>query len=150
VRRRKVAGGKLTTSKTADCTSAAPESVPTGSLPLPCHEVVLSISPSGAKLRGEQASTAQFVVTLANILGRPVIDQTTSHGWFDLDLEISLDGLDGILDVLGIRSPTAQAPDNTIPSIFTALPQELGLRLIRGKGSVEVLVIEHVERPSEN
>ncbi len=145
-----VADGKLTTSKTADCTNSTPEPVPTGSLPRPCHDVLLSISPSGARLRGEQASTGQLVVTLANILGSPVIDKTTFRGWFDLALEVSMDGLEGILDLLGIRNPTAQTPDNTIPSIFTALPQQLGLRLIRGKGPVEVLVIEHVERPSVN
>jgi len=34
--------------------------------------------------------------------------------------------------------------------IFPALPQQLGLKLNRGKGPVEVLVIKHVERPSEN
>ena len=143
-------GGKLTTSKTVDCADAAPAVSPTGSSALPCHEVVLSISPSGVRLRGEQASTGQLVVTLANILGRPVIDRTAFAGKFDLDVEVSLDGLEGIMDMLGIRSPTTQAPDNMIPSILTALPQQLGLKLTAGKGPVEVLVMEHVQRPSEN
>jgi uncharacterized protein (TIGR03435 family) len=135
--------GKLTTSKTVDCADAAPSA-------LPCHEVVLSISPTGARLRGEQASTAQLAVTLANILGRPVIDRTAFGGKFDVDMEVSLDGLDGIMDVLGIRSPTAPASDNMVPSVLTALPEQLGLKLTAGKGPVEVLVIEHVQRPSEN
>jgi uncharacterized protein (TIGR03435 family) len=145
-----VASGKLTTSKTADCENAAPQASPAGTPAIPCHEVVLSISPTAARLRGEQANTGQLVVTLANILGRPVIDQTTSAGKFDLDVEVSLDGLEGILDALGIRSPNAQSPDNMMPSIFTALPQQLGLKLTAGRGPVEVLVIDHVERPSEN
>jgi uncharacterized protein (TIGR03435 family) len=144
------AEGKLKTSKTADCSLDAPEPVAEGSLPLPCHDVILSISPSGAKLRGEQANTGQLVATLAKILGIPVIDQTASHRWFDVDLEVSMDGLDGILDVLGVRNLTAQTPDNAKPSIYTALPQQLGLKLNRGKGPVEVLMIRHVERPSEN
>jgi uncharacterized protein (TIGR03435 family) len=112
--------------------------------------VVLSISPTAVRLRGKQASTGQLVVTLANILGRPVIDKTTFAGQFDLDVEVSMDGLDGIMDMLGIRSPTAPAPDNMSPSLLTALPQQLGLRLTAGKGPVDVLVIERVQRPSEN
>jgi uncharacterized protein (TIGR03435 family) len=79
-----------------------------------------------------------------------VIDKAMFAGQFDLDVEVSTDGLDGIMDMLGIRGPTAAAPDNMSPSLLTALPQELGLKLTAGKGFVEVLVIEHVQRPSEN
>jgi uncharacterized protein (TIGR03435 family) len=143
-------GAKLTPSKKADCADAAADPSPTGPSPLPCHEVVLSISPTGARLRGEPANTAQFVFTLANILGQPVIDRTSFTGKFDLDLEVSLDGLDGLTDALGIRGATTQSPDSMVPSILTALPQQLGLKLTAGKGPVEVLVIEHVERPSGN
>jgi len=142
--------GKLMTSKTVDCADAGPTVSPAGSSTLPCHEVVLSISPTGARLRGEQASTGQLAITLANILGRPVIDRTAFGEQFDLDVEVSLDGLDGIMDVLGIRSAAAPASDNMIPSVLTALPEQLGLKLTAGKGPVEVLVIEHVRRPSEN
>lgn len=143
-------GGKLTTSNTADCADVAAQTSPADSSTLPCHEVVLLISPTAVRLRGKQASTGQLVVTLANILGRPVIDKTTFAGQFDLDVEVSRDGLDGIMDMLGVRSPTAPAPDNMSPSLLTVLPQELGLKLTAGKGPVEVLVIEHVQRPSEN
>jgi len=145
-----VAGGKLTAPKTADCTNDVPEPLPPGASPLPCHEVVLAISPTGAKLRGKQATLGQLVFTLANILGRPVIDRTAFQGSFDVDLEVSMDGLEGIADMLGVRASSGQPPDNSVLSIFTALPQQLGLRLAPGKGPVEVLVIEHVERPSEN
>jgi uncharacterized protein (TIGR03435 family) len=142
--------GKLTISKTVDCADAGPAASLADSSTLPCHEVVLSISPTGARLRGDQASTGQLAVTLANILGRPVIDRTAFGGKFDLDVEVSLDGLDGILEGLGIGSPAAPASGNMIPSILTALPEQLGLKLTAGKGPVEVLVIEHVQRPSEN
>lgn len=108
------------------------------------------MSPTGVRLRGEQANTGQLAVTLASILGRAVIDQTNFAGTFDLDVEVSLDGLDALMDALGVRSPTTQSPDNTAPSIFTALPQQLGLKLTAGRGPVELLVIDHVERPSEN
>jgi uncharacterized protein (TIGR03435 family) len=143
-------GVKLTTSNTTDCADVAAQTSPADSSTLPCHEVVLSISPTAVRLRGKQASTGQLVVTLANILGRPVIDKATFGGQFDLDVEVSMDGLEGIMDMLGIRSPTAPAPDNMTPTLLTALPQQLGLKLTAGKGPVEVLVIEHVQRPSEN
>jgi uncharacterized protein (TIGR03435 family) len=143
-------GGKLTTAKTVDCADAVPATSNAGSPALPCHEVVLALSPTSVRLRGEQASTGQLAVTLANILGRPVVDKTAFAGKFDLDMEVSLDGLEGILDLLGIRSPSTQEPDNKLPSMLTALPQQLGLKLSAGQGPVEVLVIEHVQRPSEN
>jgi uncharacterized protein (TIGR03435 family) len=144
----KAAGARLKKSNAADCAGGQPSSPSTGSSPLPCHEVVLSISPTGARLRGEQASTGQLVFTLANLLGRPVIDKTAFTGQFDLDLEVSLEGLEGIRSSLGIPA-TSPAPDSMVPSLLTALPQQLGLTLTAGKGPVEVLVIEHVERPAD-
>ena len=81
-------GGKLTTSNTADCADVVAQTSPADSSTLPCHEVVLSISPSAVRLRGKQASSGQLAVTLANILGRPVIDKTTFDGQFDLDVEV--------------------------------------------------------------
>jgi hypothetical protein len=47
------------------------------------------MSPTGARLRGEQATTGQLVLTLANILGRPVIDKMKLTQNFDLDFEIT-------------------------------------------------------------
>lgn len=143
-------GGKLTTSNTADCADVATETSPANLSTLPCHQVVLSVSPTAVRLRGNQASTEQLAVTLANILGRPVVDKTAFAGRFDLDLEVSTDGLEGIMNPLAMRGPTAAATDNMSPSLLTALPQQLGLKLTAGKGPVEVLVIEHVQRPSEN
>jgi uncharacterized protein (TIGR03435 family) len=142
------AGAKLTKSNAADCTDREFTASVTPSS-LPCHEVVLTISPTGARLRGEQATTAQLVLTLENIIGRPVIDKTALTQNFDVDLEVSLEGLDGIVG-FGGGTPATQAADNMTPSILTALPQQLGLRLAPGRGPVEVLVIEHVEKPTGN
>ncbi|MBV8728220.1 MAG: TIGR03435 family protein [Acidobacteriia bacterium] len=74
---------------------------------------------------------------LAEVLSRqmdlPVVDQTGIEGSFDLTLEWAPDG----------------AADGG-PSIYTAFQEQLGLRLSSRKMPVEMLVIDHVERPSEN
>jgi uncharacterized protein (TIGR03435 family) len=67
------------------------------------------------------------------VLGRPVLDRTGIAGEFDVDLEW-----------------TPDESSDTGPSIFTALQEQLGLRLQSARGPVEMLVIDHVERPSEN
>jgi uncharacterized protein (TIGR03435 family) len=70
------------------------------------------------------------------IVGRPVINKTGIAGVFDIHLEFT-------------REQNSDKPDAG-PSIFTALQEQLGLKLVPAKGPEEYLVIEHVERPSEN
>jgi uncharacterized protein (TIGR03435 family) len=66
-----------------------------------------------------------------------VIDKTNLKGLYDFRLQFTPEAFSG---------NTA----GTGPSIFTALQEQLGLRLESTKGPVDVLVIDHVERPSEN
>ena len=74
---------------------------------------------------------------------RPVIDKTGLAGGFDLHLKWALD------EAAGATGPvTTDEPTGT--SIFTALKEQLGLKLESAKGPVEILVIDHVEKPSEN
>jgi uncharacterized protein (TIGR03435 family) len=83
---------------------------------------------------------------LAGTTGRTVIDKTGYTEAFDAAMEwtpdVPLPGDD----------PSKPAPpaDTTGPSIFTALQERLGLKLESTKGPVEVLAIDHVERPSAN
>jgi uncharacterized protein (TIGR03435 family) len=88
-------------------------------------------------ITNEKVSMEWFAIVLAGVLGRPVLDRTGFAGSFKVDLEFAP------------VTPGGDT-DNTKPSIFTALEEQLGLRLDSQKGSEEVLVIDHVERPSEN
>lgn len=86
----------------------------------------------------------RLIFILSDTLGRAVVDKTGFTGTFDAHLEFTPD--EGTGNVPG-QAATVDLPG---PSIFTALQEQLGLRLEPAKGPVEVLVIDHVERPSEN
>ncbi len=81
---------------------------------------------------------------LGQILGRSVIDKTELAGNYDFKLEWTPDD--------GPRAADGEHPvaDTTGVSIFTALQDQLGLKLEATKGPVEILVIERVEKASEN
>jgi uncharacterized protein (TIGR03435 family) len=79
-----------------------------------------------------------------------VIDQTGFSGVFDVDLEFRRDDTTDFARRVGMVPPGEAIPaDKPSPSIFNAV-QQLGLRLQSTKGPVEVLVIDHVEKPSDN
>ena len=85
-------------------------------------------------------------------LGRLVIDQTGLTGNYDWTLKWTPDlstpmlkGPDG-----GRSLADAPPPDSSGPSIFTALEEQLGLKLETRKGPVETLVVDSIEKPSEN
>jgi uncharacterized protein (TIGR03435 family) len=59
-------------------------------------------------------------------------------------------GLTGAYDFTVRYTDELSAADSSAPSIYTALQDQLGLKLESSKGPVQVLVIDHVERPSEN
>jgi uncharacterized protein (TIGR03435 family) len=93
------------------------------------------------KIDAQGISLQEFSrIHLSSSLGRPVIDKTGIKGLFDFHLEWSGATLSA--------DPTA-APDTTRPSIFAVLEQ-LGLRLESAKGPADFLVIDSIERPSEN
>ena len=73
---------------------------------------------------------------LSDFLGRTVIDKTGLSGNYDIDLKWTPDEQQG-------------TPDAG-PTLFTALEEQLGLKLVSAKGPVEVFVVDHVERPAEN
>jgi uncharacterized protein (TIGR03435 family) len=89
------------------------------------------------RVQGGDNTVELLAEQLATDLGRPVIDQTKILGRYDIDLHWSPDELSPTSDISG-------------PSIFTAIQEQLGLKLESQKGPVQVLVIDHVEMPSDN
>jgi uncharacterized protein (TIGR03435 family) len=84
--------------------------------------------------RVSMSSWAETLAALPDYVGisRPVLDRTGLTGFYDFTLEY------------------AAGPNSDGPSIFTVLQEQLGLRLVQQRGRVEILVIDSVERPSEN
>ncbi len=89
------------------------------------------------RLELHQLTMAGLAEVLAAKTGRPVVDNTHLEGPFDISLKWTPDDTTG-----------TQTADG--PSIFTALEEQLGLKLVAGRESVEVLRITRMEKPTEN
>ncbi len=93
---------------------------------------------------------ADLARELTSVLDRPVLDKTGFTGEFDLDLSFTPDAtLVGFLGLLAPGGSRLPAEPNSA-NIFAALEEQLGLKLVPARGPVEVLVIDHAERPAEN
>ncbi len=86
---------------------------------------------------------------LTGNLNMPVVDKTGLTGEYDMDLKWTPDPARPAFG--DVRNPAdLPAPDPNRPEIFTAIKEQLGLELKAEKGPVEVIVIEHAERPTPN
>jgi uncharacterized protein (TIGR03435 family) len=110
-------------------------------------------SPAPGNNGVQMSGSGIYMTTLAAMLGgqlrRTVMDKTNLPGKFDYTLTWS--GSSSPIPALppaGGDAPTAAEPAG--PSIFTAIQEQLGLRLESTRGPVEVIVIDSVQRPSEN
>ena len=103
-------------------------------------------------MSGTGVSMAAFAGSLAMRLSRLVVDHTGLSGGFDIDLKWTPElpaGASGVPGEQPIRV-NGVAVDPNGPSIFTAVQEQLGLKLESTKGPVEVLVIDSAERPTGN
>jgi uncharacterized protein (TIGR03435 family) len=82
------------------------------------------------------------------VLDRPVVDQTGLSGRFDFQLKWTPD--ENQFTGLGVKPPPGADNPDASPDLFTAIQEQLGLRLIATKANVDVLVIDRAEKPSEN
>ena len=98
-------------------------------------------STSGSRFVGTKVTMNRLAQFLSRMLDRPVVDQTGATGVFDIDLHYSWEEL----------TPGVPRPSSDAAPIFTALPDQLGLKLQPEKLPIEVVVIDHVERlPTAN
>lgn len=95
----------------------------------------MSLTPES--ITNERVSMKWLAGVLSGLVGRPVLDETGFAGSFKLNLQFAP------------VTPDADT-DGSKPSIFRAVEDQLGLILEPRKGTQDVVVIDHVERPSEN
>jgi uncharacterized protein (TIGR03435 family) len=114
----------------------------------------LRISPAGPKLQPAREGPARMQIgnlsaprmTLESLcqifefeVARPVVDQTGLSGSFAIELQWARE-----------NAPATPEPDLSLPSLFTAVREQLGLRLESAKLPVKMFVIDDVQRPSQN
>jgi uncharacterized protein (TIGR03435 family) len=98
-------------------------------------------------LHATNATMTDFTQLLqSTVLDRPVVDQTGIEGRYDFDLKWTPD--DSQFQSFGVRIPPPG--ENAPPPLYTAIQEQIGLKLDATKAPAEVLVIDHVEQPSEN
>lgn len=88
-----------------------------------------------------------FAEWMQTVLDRPVVNHTDLSGHFDGKLLWNPDETQ--FAVFGVRPTPSDAPDAP-PDLYKAIQEQIGLRLDAGKPNVDVMVIDHVEKPSEN
>ncbi len=120
--------------------ASAPEGSPEDKSPNGVARGAMTVQSSvqNTELTGHAIPLASLANMLTDQLHRTVIDKTGLTGQYDLLLKWTAD--DG----------TDASSDSSTPSIFTALQEQLGLKLQSAKGPVDTLVVDRVELPSEN
>jgi uncharacterized protein (TIGR03435 family) len=106
------------------------------------------VSPRSVDFEG--GSLSMFAGSLGMVLDRPVIDKTGIASYFEIHLVFSPDDSAAPRPATTDPGASAAVRDSDAPGIFQAIQEQLGLRLVPAKGPVDVLVIDHIERPSKN
>jgi uncharacterized protein (TIGR03435 family) len=122
-----------------DCSASVGDqaALPNGT---PCG--VVNIGPG--RINGQRGRVSQLCDRLSTLLGRPVVDKTGLTGNFNISVTWTPDA-----DLE--RQPIESKPtDLSGPSLYTALQEHLGLKLIAGKGPVEVILVDAADRTAGN
>jgi uncharacterized protein (TIGR03435 family) len=143
-------GPKLPEAKEGGCFPILPDKPPPPPLPgQPVPVMCGGFLRTPNLLQAGKVGMRELSGVLSDLVGRPVVDKTGFTGTFDVKLEFSPEGT--ALGAGGFGPPPdAGNPDNSHPSIFTALQEQLGLKLESQKGPDDILVIDHAEKASEN
>ena len=112
---------------------------------IPDQGLMVSAGPAGStKYTGRGTAVSRILNQLGYNAGRPVFDKTGLTGRYDFTLTFAREPATPAA-VSGDAPPPSEAPD-----ITTAVQEQLGLKLVPAKGMMDVLVIDHVERPTVN
>jgi len=90
---------------------------------------------ASGKVTAHEISIESVAANLSFAVGRMIVNKTGLEGGYDFTLDYAPDGADA---------------SDTRPSIFTALEEQLGLKLEPARGPVDVIVVDHIERPTAN
>lgn len=138
-----VPGGCTPIDLNADAQSAAPAASKKPTEPRPPNDcgrfLFEQLREGGVRLTVKAVTMAQLAESLRRFLGRPVVDRTGSSKLYDVDLSFD----NRVLTV------SDTDPPSMLPTIPAAL-KKAGLSLTGGRDAVEVLLIDRLERPSEN
>jgi uncharacterized protein (TIGR03435 family) len=125
---------------TQDCSKAVEPQRPGAPAPGAPGQPFCGISGTPGRVRFGGLPASSFATALSGPAGRMVVDRTGMTGSWDFELTFAPEN----------RGPDAPPADPNAPSFFTAIQEQLGLKLESTKGPVEVLVIDSVERPVED
>ena len=121
--------------------------------PQPGQRMPCGVRIGPGNLSASAGTLAQFAQSLGMFVGRIVVDKTGLTGGYDIDLTWTPDQMPqraaGTPGDQPVRINGVDIDPNG-PSIFTAVQEQLGLKLDSQKGPVEMLVIDRVEKPVEN
>jgi uncharacterized protein (TIGR03435 family) len=122
--------------------------------------IMMRMDSSKMRLQAKSMTVAGFAEMLARQVGKPVFDQTGITGTYDIDLEFKPEaGMGGMRGMPmpppgheGAGAGPASAPETVEgPSIFTAIQEQLGLKLESKKGPIDSIVVDQANKaPTEN
>jgi len=109
--------------------------LPCGMTVLPTFDHTLLIPGADLRLTAGDVPISRILTLLGNYLNRPVVDRTNLTQRFDIELQFST---------------AIRADGDSGPPMRAAITDQLGLQVQEGRAMVDVLVIDHIERPTEN
>ena len=144
--------GPQLTPSTTDCAALMKERMGRGGAPPPPApggrmECGMAVAPN--RLMGGGFPISELSNMLSVLVQRTVVDRTGLTGNYDVVMTFQPEQLPGPGGAV-LPPPAAAAGDSNAPSLFTAVQEQLGLKLESSRGPVQVLVIDRVEPPTED
>jgi uncharacterized protein (TIGR03435 family) len=115
--------------------------IPPGPPGQPCHLLMTLMHGPNGFLVGKAITLEELSAYLVRATDRPVTDKTGLTGKFDVVLEFAPDETAAV-------SGSGESSD--VPTLVTAVEEQLGLKLVAARGPRDFVVIDHIEKPSEN